>query len=62
MDDFLDDDEEFCELLIVTETVADKHGCLLVILLATPWWLWFLITVAVNPDRLSTRLPGFFMR
>jgi hypothetical protein len=41
MTEFLDDDEEFCELLIFTETVADDHGCLLFILLATPWWLWF---------------------
>ena len=41
MDKFLGDHEEFYELLIFSETVADDHGCFLApLLMATLWFLF----------------------
>ena len=41
MDKFLGDYEDFYELLIFSETVADDHGCFLApLLMATLWFLF----------------------
>ena len=41
MDKFLGDHENFYDLLIFSDTVADEHGCLLApLLMATLWFLF----------------------